>query len=84
VATTLRLDPTLADQLRDEAIRTGRSQTALITEAIREKLNGGVGHGANLPDLPPPTPFQDFPEDLVLKGGPPTEQVLDLLRTERF
>jgi len=84
VATTLRLDPALAEQLRAESERTGRSQAALITEAVRRMLNGYPGSDSGLPELPPPTPYQPFPEELIIHGGPPTSEILDEIRADRF
>jgi len=84
MATTLRLDPVLAGQLRAEADRTGRSQASLVTEAVRQMLNGGTSPEDGLPPLPPPTPYQEFPEELIIHGGPSTAEILDELRADRF
>ncbi|MCL2804297.1 MAG: ribbon-helix-helix domain-containing protein [Micrococcales bacterium] len=83
MATTLRFDPALADQLRAESERTGRSQASLITEAVRRMLSGTLPDDG-LPELPQATPFQDFPEHLLIDGGPPTAELLDELRADRL
>ena len=83
MAATLRLPPALAGQLRAEAQRTGQTQTALVLGAIQRMLAGDAGQGTGPPPLQSPTPFEEFPESLLLTGGPATEQILDWQRAER-
>jgi hypothetical protein len=86
MATNLRLDPTTEAALRREAEQTGRSQQAIIREALVRHLGLGVGAGEArevdaLVDAgtvrPPRTPLRTATRRLRLPAGVSSDSLLD-------
>ncbi len=91
MATNLRLRPEVETALREEAERTGRSQQALIREALESFLGLAPNKptGRTLDDLIaagvvklPREPFRRAPRLLQLPDGVTTTDLLD--REDRF
>lgn len=87
MATNLRLPDDLAQALRDEAVRRGQSQQALVREAIAEKLGLHSGESplqaaVRQGLVEPPSRFQNPPPPLRLQGPATSVDLLD--REDRF
>lgn len=87
----LRLDPDIAEALREEAQRTGRSQQQVIRDSIAEHLGRGriAAPRSALEDLvrvgrarPPRTPLRTDIEPVHLAPAATTDELLD--REDRF
>jgi len=82
VATNLRLDERVAAALRDASQRTGRSQQALLREAIDRYLGLGVAESARERAVgsglvQSPSPFLDAEPSIRLAAGLSTLDLLD-------
>lgn len=82
VATNLRLDERAASALRDASQRTGRSQQALLREAIDRYLGLGAAESerdraVNSGLVQSPSPFLDAEPSIRLPAGVSTLDLLD-------
>jgi predicted transcriptional regulator len=84
MSTNLRLNEELAAALREESVRTGRSQQEIVREAIALRL-GLVPDETALAEairegwVEAPEPFRDFEPPLTL---PPGRSSIDLLERD--
>jgi len=83
MATTYRLDPTLATQLQAEARRTKRSQNSLVNEAVERLLRGSAPKN-RLNDLiiPPTRPYSPVPASLQVDPLGQLDAILAKMRTD--
>lgn len=79
--TNLRLRPDLADAVKSEAARTGRSQQDVMRDAIERYLASGGGTSAHTPSvsdiLPPRTPWREAAKRIRLPQGTNSLDLLD-------
>jgi len=84
MAITLRLNPALDELLRQRARQTGRSQASLVTEAVVRLLSEPTDDDlANL-ITPAQEPYREVPPHLLLRGGPPSSEILEELRADKI
>jgi predicted DNA-binding protein len=84
VSTNLRLSDELAEALREEAARQGRSQQDIVREAIAKELgmaseSTSMERAVRAGTVEAPEPFRDVEPTLAL---PPGTRSLDLLDRE--